>query len=122
LARVKTTDDLLAVRSDAYVLTGDWQIRLNPARRLPGPPIVNLDARFYRLIDDLEARFPYGPPSLVECERLEVRGDVRFGRGIICRGPVEIDASDSVAIVLPNGLIAEGAIHQKSSSSPERAL
>ncbi len=89
-APVKTTDDLLAVRSDAYLLTETFQIIPNPARRLPAPPVVCLDARFYRLIDDLEARFPYGPPSLVECERLIVRGDVRFGRGVVCCRAVEV--------------------------------
>jgi UTP--glucose-1-phosphate uridylyltransferase len=93
-APVKTCDDLLAVRSDAYVLTADDQVTLNPARRLPGPPVVSLDPRYYKLIDDLEARFPYGPPSLVDCERLTVRGDVRFGRGGVCRGVVEIVAGE----------------------------
>ncbi|MCX7669751.1 MAG: UTP--glucose-1-phosphate uridylyltransferase, partial [Anaerolineae bacterium] len=34
-APVKTTDDLLAVRSDAYVLTEGFQVIPNPARALP---------------------------------------------------------------------------------------
>lgn len=89
-APVKTCDDLLAVRSDAYVMTGDWQIVANPARTLPGPPVVSLDPRYYKLIDDLEARFPFGPPSLVACERLTVRGDVRFGREVACQGLAEV--------------------------------
>ncbi len=89
-APVKACDDLLAVRSDAYVLTADDQVTLNPSRRLPGPPVVSLDPRFYRLIDDLEARFPFGPPSLVACERLTVQGDVRFGRRVVCRGVIAI--------------------------------
>lgn len=118
-APVKTTDDLLAVRSDAYVLTEEWQIVANPRRRLPAPPIVSLDPRFYRLIDDLEARFPFGPPSLVDCERFTVRGDVRFGRDIVCRGVVELEARDPAPIVLPNGLIAEGIVFQATSSSPD---
>ena len=52
--------------------------------------VVSLDPRYYQLIDELEARFPYGPPSLVECERLTVTGDVRFGRGVVCRGTVTV--------------------------------
>lgn len=108
-APVKTTDDLLAVRSDAYVLTEDWQIVANPRRRLPEPPVVNLDGRFYRLIDDLEARFPFGPPSLVDCERFTVRGDVWFGRDIVCRRIVEIDAGDSGPLMLFGGSIGEDA-------------
>ncbi len=89
-APVKTTDDLLAVRSDAYLLTAEFQVILNPARPLPAPPIVILDPKFYRLIDDLEARFPFGPPSLVACERLVIRGDVRFGRAVTCCRAVEV--------------------------------
>lgn len=89
-APVKTTDDLLAVRSDAYVLTDDWQVVLNPERPLAGPPVISLDAKYYKLIDEMERRFPYGPPSLLECERLIVRGDVWFGAGVVCRGVVEV--------------------------------
>lgn len=89
-APVKTCDDLLAVRSDAYVLTEDWRITLNPARRLPGPPVVQLDPRFFKRVDDLEARFPHGAPSLVDCERLVVMGDMRFGPGLVCHGVVEV--------------------------------
>ncbi len=99
-APVKTTDDLLAVRSDAYLLTEGFQVIPNPARRLSAPPVVCLDPRFYRLIDDLEARFPFGPPSLVDCERLVVRGDVRFGRAVVCCRAVEvINESDAPAVI-----------------------
>ena len=54
-APVKTADDLLAVRSDAYVLTADDRIALNPQRT--APPMIELDSDYYRLIDALEARF-----------------------------------------------------------------
>jgi UTP--glucose-1-phosphate uridylyltransferase len=106
-APVKTTDDLLAVRSDAYVLTDDWRIVPNPGRRLE-PPTVSLDPRYYRLIDDLDARFPYGPPSLAECERLTVRGDVRFGRDVSLRGAVEIANASERQAEIPDGAVIEG--------------
>ena len=70
-------------------LTEDWRVVLNPARRY-GVPVISLDPKYYKLIDQMEARFPYGPPSLLECERLTVKGDVRFGRGVVCRGAVEV--------------------------------
>lgn len=92
-APVKSCEDLLAVRSDAYVLTADWRIILNPARTLPAPPVVQLDPRYYKRIDDLEARFPCGAPSLVDCERLVVTGDVRFGPGLVCHGVVEVEGA-----------------------------
>jgi UTP--glucose-1-phosphate uridylyltransferase len=79
-APVKSTNDLLVVRSDAYVLDEDSG-RLDPAtpRVAAQPPVVDLDPRFYRRLADFEERFPSGPPSLAGAERLVVRGDVRFG-------------------------------------------
>ncbi len=88
-APVKTCDDLLGVRSDAYVLTEDWRVVLNPQRG-EDVPVISLDPKYYKLIDQMESRFPDGPPSLVECESLTVKGDVRFGRGVACRGTVEV--------------------------------
>ena len=89
-APVKTTGDLLAVRSDAYVLTEDWRIVSNPARPLPEPVVVNLDGRYYGLIDQMEARFPAGVPSLLACQSLTVRGDVTFEGGMVLEGVVEM--------------------------------
>jgi UTP--glucose-1-phosphate uridylyltransferase len=77
-APVKTTNDLLVVRSDAYVVTGEWHVELVPERG-DTPPIVDLDPRYYKLLRDFEARFPEGPPSLKGCERLSVVGDAVFG-------------------------------------------
>ncbi len=101
-APVKTTDDLLAVRSDAYVLTADYQVCINPIRPWPTPPIICLDPQFYRLIDDLEARFPFGPPSLVHCDRLTVRGDVRFGRDVVCCQAVEVINDTNATASIPD--------------------
>jgi UTP--glucose-1-phosphate uridylyltransferase len=90
-APVKTTNDLLGLRSDAYVLTDEAQVAVNPARSLP-PPYVDLDPEHYKLIADFDRRFPEGPPSLLECERFVVRGDVTFGAGVVARGRIELDA------------------------------
>ena len=93
-APVKTTGDLLAVRSDAYVLTDDWQVMSNPARTLPNPVVVSLDSRFYALIDEMEARFPEGAPSLIGCELLSVRGDITFGRGVAFHGAIALNSDE----------------------------
>jgi UTP--glucose-1-phosphate uridylyltransferase len=86
-APVKTTNDLLVVRSDAYELTADGQMRPS----FDGPaPVVSLDAGFYKLLPDFEQRFPAGPPSLRHCRRLEVDGDVSFGAGVVANGEVRI--------------------------------
>ena len=57
-------------------------------------PFVDLDKQFYRAIDEFESRFPAGPPSLREAERLVVHGDVTFGAGVVVRGAVELGADE----------------------------
>jgi UTP--glucose-1-phosphate uridylyltransferase len=87
-APVKTTDDLLALRSDAYELTED--ARVVPAGDRTDAPFIALDPDYYKLLRDFEERFPAGAPSLVHCDRFEVEGDVRFGAGVIARGAVKL--------------------------------
>jgi UTP--glucose-1-phosphate uridylyltransferase len=87
-APVKTTNDLLVLRSDAYVLAEDGRVVPAPGR--DEPPFVDLDPAYYKLIADFEARFPAGAPSLVDCRRLVAVGDVTFGRGVVVRGSVEV--------------------------------
>ena len=86
---VKSTSDLLAVRSDAYTLTDRFQLVPNPRRQLD-PIQIDLDPAHYRLVDHFESRFPHGAPSLLACESLRIEGDVRFGRGVTLTGPVAI--------------------------------
>ena len=100
-APIKHTSDLLVVRSDCYVLSADGRVVPSPARTLP-PPVVELDPAYYRFVDDLERRFPAGPPSLVGCRRLAVRGDVRFGRGVVLRGEVELVAPPGQVLTIPD--------------------
>jgi UTP--glucose-1-phosphate uridylyltransferase len=100
-APVKTTDDLLAVRSDAFTLTDDWRVVMNPER--DGKDlVVDLDPTYYRLIDDLQARFPHGAPSLVACQLLQVRGDVCFGKGVRVRGSVRLHNKHSYQVAIPD--------------------
>jgi UTP--glucose-1-phosphate uridylyltransferase len=86
-APVKTTDDLLLVRSDAYELTSDGQMRAS----FDGEePVVTLDEDYYRLLPDFERRFPAGAPSLRRCRRLDVEGDVTFGADVVVVGTVRL--------------------------------
>lgn len=86
-APVKTTNDLLVVRSDAYELTSHGQMRPS----FDGSePVVSLDDRFYKLLPDFGQRFPAGAPSLRRCRRLEVDGDVTFGAGVAVEGEVRV--------------------------------
>jgi UTP--glucose-1-phosphate uridylyltransferase len=92
-APVKTTNQLLVVRSDAYALADDWTV--TPA--VDPTPLVTLDSAYYKLIGDFDQRFPSGPPSLRECRRLEVSGDVVFGRDVAVKGEVRLEGPLSVS-------------------------
>jgi UTP--glucose-1-phosphate uridylyltransferase len=96
-APVKTTDDLLVLRSDVYTVSDDLLVQPVPERR-GNLPYVELDKRHYRLLDRFEARFPDGPPSLREAQRLVVHGDVTFGRGVVVRGAVELTVQEPTRI------------------------
>jgi UTP--glucose-1-phosphate uridylyltransferase len=97
---VKTTSDLLVVRSDAYRLGEDWTV--STAREQP--PVVSLDPDYYKLMGDFEPRFPDGPPSLLEAKRLTVEGDVTFGSGVVVRGSAKVVGPRRV----PDGEVLEG--------------
>ncbi len=93
---VKTTDDLLLLRSDAYTHAQDGTLQ----RASEPTPLVQLDPRFYRAMADFDARFPAGPPSLRSATGLTVRGDWTFGRDVAVVGDVELPdtgASEQVA-------------------------
>lgn len=104
-APVKTTDDLLVRRSDAYVAGREVPLAPNPARRPElGPVIVRLDPTHYGSVEDLDLRFPE-PPSLLEAGCLEVSGDVRFGREVVVRGDVRIENRGPEPLRIPDGAI-----------------
>jgi UTP--glucose-1-phosphate uridylyltransferase len=85
---VKSTDDLLALRSDVYTLGDDYALRLAGGR--DEAPHIELDDAFYKLINDFDERFPGGPPSLVDATSLVVRGDWTFDSDVAVRGDVEL--------------------------------
>jgi UTP--glucose-1-phosphate uridylyltransferase len=99
---VKTTNDLLALWSDVYVLDEEQRVVPSPARAYDDL-VIDLDPRFYRRIDQLEMRFPKGAPSLAHCRRLTVRGDFRFGRHCVFLGEVAIDNPDGEPRIVPDG-------------------
>jgi UTP--glucose-1-phosphate uridylyltransferase len=94
---VKSTDDLLVLRSDVYTLSEDCVVSPVP-ERVGNLPYVELDSKFYKLLDDFEQRFPAGPPSLREAERFVVRGDVTFEEGVRVRGAVELETDEPLRI------------------------
>ncbi|MEM9481317.1 MAG: UTP--glucose-1-phosphate uridylyltransferase, partial [Verrucomicrobiota bacterium] len=89
-APVKTTDDLLSLRSDAYVLTEDFRLQLDPDRQ-GKPPTVKLDKGHYKLVDGLERALKKAVPSLIACDSLEVSGPVIFGENVRIEGKTKLE-------------------------------
>lgn len=102
-APVKSNNDLLVVRSDAYVLTPEYTMVVNPRRTLPGLPLVSLDTRFFGLLRDFEARVKV-VPSLVDAESLVVKGDVVFSHPLRVCGKVTLTTSGEAQQRLPAAL------------------
>lgn len=101
-APVKTTSDLLALRSDAYTVTPDWRIALSGDRG-GQPPAIDLDGANYKLVDQLDAALPAGVPSLKDCAELVVRGPVRFSADTVFHGKVGVVNEGSSPRSLPAG-------------------
>ncbi|MBQ7568461.1 UTP--glucose-1-phosphate uridylyltransferase, partial [bacterium] len=104
-APVKTVADLIALRSDAYELSEDYQIRLVPSRKMPPVVEVGSDVRF---VGDIERIMPYGVPSLRECNRLRLSGPVSFGRNVRCVGDVSI-ATDTFYEIPVGAVLGDSA-------------
>jgi UTP--glucose-1-phosphate uridylyltransferase len=102
---VKSTNDLLALRSDAYELTDDFSVTLREGTK--ASPYIDLDSDYYKLVGDFEARFPAGSPSLAEATSLTVHGDWTFGAGVVVRGDVTVGADGSPGRI-SDGSVLEG--------------
>ena len=108
---VKTTDDLLRIRSDFFVIDKNWHIRTNPeCKENSRPPFVCLDNKYFKLIHEFERRFPFGPPSMINCKSLKVKGDIYFSKGnTVNKDAVLINNSEN-PVVLPDNINLEGKI------------
>ena len=95
---VKTTNDLLLVRSDVYEVDDDGLLQMVPDQACT----VSLDPRFYKKIQDFEARFPNGVPSIKDAQSLTVEGDWTFGADVVATGEAHVEAEGSP------GRIADG--------------
>jgi UTP--glucose-1-phosphate uridylyltransferase len=98
-APVKTTGDLLALRSDAYEILENGQVRLHSSRQ-GKPPVITLSDE-YKLVDSIET---LGVPSLIDCHSLKVSGPVRFSPGVVIVGDVEVNHAGPEVWVVPAGI------------------
>jgi UTP--glucose-1-phosphate uridylyltransferase len=97
---VKTTNDLLVLRSDVYDVGRDFV--LSPAG---DAPFVDLDSSYYKLVPEFERRFPDGAPSLREASSLKVSGDWTFGAKVKVVGDVALETR--AAEHIPAGSVLE---------------
>lgn len=103
-APVKTTGDLLALRSDAYEVLDDGQVRLVDSRGGVPPVIVLSDE--YKLVDQIEK---LGVPGLADCKSLKVAGAVSFEPGVILRGDVEFVNDQAETHMVTAGVYENGS-------------
>ncbi len=85
---VKTTDDLLVLRSDCYRLDERAQLQ----QMIPALPTVSL-APVYRNISCFEERFRHGSPSMALATSLVVDGDWWFEEGVSVEGDAHLDST-----------------------------
>jgi UTP--glucose-1-phosphate uridylyltransferase len=110
---VKTTSDLLVLRSDAYDLQADGRLM----RVTDLTPVVDLDNKYYKIIGDFDHRFPAGAPSLKEARYLEVNGDWTFEAGVRVIGEVTLDDRGTPQIIAAGSILSEEA-EQAIGSQP----
>ena len=119
-APVKTTNDMLALMSDAYEVTEDHRMLLKGVRN-GVPPTVKLGAE-YKFVDQLNTLIPKGPPSLIKCDKLTVEGAVYFAKGVIFEGEVKVVNAGAKAAKLAAGTYKDQTVTVEARSSSMLSL
>lgn len=91
---VKTTNELLLLRSDVYDLDEGGHLVAQTTRS----PEISLDSKHYKTVEQFAARIPEAP-SLVDATRLDVHGDWTFGAGVKIVGDVTLEDQGAPARV-----------------------
>ncbi|MBR4399751.1 MAG: UTP--glucose-1-phosphate uridylyltransferase [Aeriscardovia sp.] len=82
---VKTTDDLLVMRSNRFHLTNLYEMEDGDYHL----PRIILDKRYYKNISDFDERLPF-IPSLAAAASVKIEGDWRFGKDVSFFGNVQL--------------------------------
>ncbi len=100
---VKTTSDLLLLRSDVYEVGTDGRLTkvADPA------PLVDLDSAYYKTIGAFEQRFRDGAPSLRNARSLAVKGDWTFEPGVSVVGAGQLTDQGSPQTVTSGTVIGD---------------
>ena len=100
-APVKKCNDLLLLRSDAYLLENNKPV-LNPACG-GSAPVMALDSKKYKLVGALEEATAGGIPSLVKCTKLKISGLVSMTKDTVFVGDVTIVNKSDTRKAVPTG-------------------
>lgn len=101
---VKTTNDLLVLRSDVYEIRDDFVLD----QVATDIPFIDLDSDYYKYVAEFEKRFPEGAPSLKKASSLRIEGDWTFGHGVQVIGEVAL-ASDGAERLPGQSVISDNA-------------
>jgi UTP--glucose-1-phosphate uridylyltransferase len=82
---------------------------MNPKRKTDNLKI-NLDSVYFGKIDQFESRFKAGIPSLVDCESLDIKGDVIFEKNVRIVGKVKIENKSNKQAVIEEGKVIDSDI------------
>lgn len=82
---VKTTNELLLLRSDVYDLDDDGRLVATG----DSSPEIDLDSRYYQKVDGFSARIPHAP-SLRNATAFKIEGDWTLGADVRVEGVVEL--------------------------------
>merc|ERR1719420_1387825 len=106
-APVKKCSDLFLLRSDAYVIDGFKPVL---AKGLTAAPTIDLDGKKYKMVPQLDNCTPSGVPSLKECKKLTVKGEVVFSEGTTFIGEVTVKNTSKDPLTLPKGTYTDTSI------------
>ncbi len=99
---VKTTNDLLLLRSDVYDVGADGTL----SKMADPVPLVDLDPAHFKTIGAFQQRFADGAPSLKKASSLTVKGDWTFESGVVVEGAAELEDMGSPQIVAAGAVIS----------------
>eukprot|EP00595_Chromulina_sp_UTEXLB2642_P000226 CAMPEP_0196761712 /NCGR_PEP_ID=MMETSP1095-20130614/1014_1 /TAXON_ID=96789 ORGANISM="Chromulina nebulosa, Strain UTEXLB2642" /NCGR_SAMPLE_ID=MMETSP1095 /ASSEMBLY_ACC=CAM_ASM_000446 /LENGTH=1067 /DNA_ID=CAMNT_0042111603 /DNA_START=38 /DNA_END=3241 /DNA_ORIENTATION=- len=113
-APVKKCSDLLLLKSDAYLVNSSYVLELNP--KCNGvAPIVDLDDKKFKLVQHLDVATRGGYPSLVDCRKLTIKGEVWLSSRNIFIGDVVVINNSSEPKFLPYGIYNNTTIDLSNS-------
>lgn len=101
---VKTTNDLLVLRSDVYEIGADFVLDQVASE----VPFIDLDDDHYKLVGDFDKHFPEGAPSLAKASSLRIEGDWTFAKGVQVIGDVRL-SGDGTRRLDPGEVLEGGA-------------